>query len=208
MKILLGTTNPAKVERFKGLLNDIDAELLTLKDLGITEEPRECGKTPDENARIKAEFYGRYCDNVICNDSGLYLEALPLDDARQPALNIRSPHGVRLNDDEMIAYYSALIHDIGGRTLAYYLDGIAVYSRGRVSTFVDDSGKLATLYMVDTPSEKRHAGWPLDSLSLNRSSMMYFTDVENEIDSAADEQIILGEYRQRCIDFLKTALGV
>jgi hypothetical protein len=128
MKVLLGTTNPSKVKRFEELLNGCDIEFCTLRDLGIDHEPKEIGKTPEENAVIKANFYGQFFDAVICNDSGLYFDALPLDDSRQPGLNIRTPQGGRrLNDEEMITYYSELVHSLGGKVLAYYLDGIAVY---------------------------------------------------------------------------------
>lgn len=109
MRILLGTTNPSKVERFKKLLAGCDVDFVILKDLGITDEPEEQGATPEENARIKAQFYSRYFDTVICNDSGLYFEELPLSDPRQPGLNIRTPMGqLRLDDEQMIAYYSRL----------------------------------------------------------------------------------------------------
>lgn len=93
MKVLIGTTNPSKVRRFSEMLDGSDIEFLTLSDLGIADEPTETGDTPEENARIKAEFYGKYFDRVICNDSGLYFDSLPLDDARQPGLNIRTPAG-------------------------------------------------------------------------------------------------------------------
>jgi inosine/xanthosine triphosphate pyrophosphatase family protein len=96
------------------MLAGYDAEFLTLKDLDIHGEPQESGNTPEENAKIKAAFYGQYFDHVICNDSGLYFDALDLHDPRQPGLNIRSPQGKRLNDEEMIEYYSNLVHSLGG----------------------------------------------------------------------------------------------
>lgn len=168
MRVLIGTTNPAKVTRFEDFLPDCGIEFLTLKDLGITEEPKESGNSPEENARIKAAFYGRFCDRVICNDSGLYFDCIPLDDPRQPGLNIRSPQGRRLDDEEMIAYYSALVHELGGKILAYYLDGIAVYRDGIIESYLDEQGKSAAFYMVENPSQNRHPGWPLDSLSVNK----------------------------------------
>ena len=78
MKVLLGTTNPSKVKRFSTLLADCDIEFVTLKDLGIEDEPEETGNTPEENAICKARYYGQYFDLVICNDSGLYFEELSL----------------------------------------------------------------------------------------------------------------------------------
>jgi len=206
MKVLIGTTNPSKIKRFEEFLPDCGIEFLTLQDMGITAEPAESGSTPEENARIKAAFYGQFCDRVICNDSGLYFECIPPEDPRQPGLHIRTPQGKRLDDEEMIDYYASLIHELGGKTLAYYVDGIAVYRNGQIETYLDERGKLAAFYMVETPSPNRHPGWPLDSLSLNRNTMTYFVDHGNNIYDPVKEPIIVGEYRRRVVAFLKRAL--
>ncbi len=208
MKVLLGTTNPAKITRFEEFLPDSGITFLTLKDLGITAEPEEKGTSPEENARLKATFYGQFCDRVICNDSGLYFDGIPLDDPRQPGLNIRSPQGRRLDDEEMIEYYAAVVRQLGGKVLAYYLDGIAVCRDGQIRSFLDEQGKAAAFYMVDTPSPNRHPGWPLDSLSLNKNTMTYFTDHGNHIYDDVEEQIMVGQYRRRVVAFLKEALGI
>ncbi len=204
MRVLIGTTNPAKVTRFEEFLPDSGIEFFTLKDLGITAEPEESGSSPEENARMKAAFYGQFCDRVICNDSGLYFDSIPIDDPRQPGLHIRTPQGRRLDDEEMIEYYS----ELGGKTLAYYLDGIAVYREGRIESYVEEQGKAAAFYMVETPSPNRHPGWPLDSLSVNKNTMTYFVDHGNNIYDCVEEQIMVGEYRQRVVEFLKCALGI
>ncbi len=210
MKILIGTTNPSKVRRFEEFLEGFGVEFCTLKDLDIKEEPEEKGNTPEENAILKANFYGKYFDYVICNDSGLYFDELALDDERQPGLNIRTPEGVRLDDEEMIAYYSNLVHFLGGKVLAYYLDGIAVYNKGKVYSFMEgrESARLSGFYMVDEPSKNRHEGWPLDSLSLNRNTMIYFVDKGNNVYDKVEENIMIGEYRKRLIRFLQEALGL
>ena len=114
MKVLIGTTNPSKLRMFEEWLEGYPVEFVTLSDLGITGDPSETGDTPTENARLKAEYYGQFADYCICQDSGLYLDALPLDDPRQPGLHIRTPQGKRLSDDEMIAYYSSLAGSLGG----------------------------------------------------------------------------------------------
>lgn len=211
MKVLLGTTNPSKVERFKKLLQGSPVEFLTLKDLSISAEPQEQGHTPEENARIKALFYGQYFDAVICNDSGLYFETLPLSDPRQPGLNIRTPGGgPRLDDEQMIAYYSRLVHALGGRVSAFYLDGIAVYCKGQVFSFMENSEatRAGAFDMVDVPSPLRHPGWPLDSLSQTRHNGAYFVDHKGKEPADTRENIMLGEYRKRLNHFLKTALGL
>lgn len=167
--ILVGTTNPSKAQYFKDLLSGCDAHFVTLRDLHITDEPEETGNTPEENARIKAAFYGKYADFVVCADSGLYFDALDLSDPRQPGLNIRTPGGcARLCDEQMIKYYAQLAKSLGGKALAYYLDGAAVFARGEVFGFqaTREEAKSWAFYLTDVPCKWRREGWPLDSLSL------------------------------------------
>ncbi|MBR2027798.1 MAG: non-canonical purine NTP pyrophosphatase [Oscillospiraceae bacterium] len=208
MKVLIGTTNPSKVKRFVDLLSGYDVDFCTLKDLNITAEPDEKGKTPEENAIIKAKFYSAYYDAVICNDSGLYFEELPLTDSRQPGLNIRTPDGnKRLNDDEMIEYYANLISSLGGEVTAFYLDGIAVYYKGKITSFMD-AGKTTrtdSFFMVSEASPKRHEGWPLDSLSIRKNTNKYFVDSEV---SESKDNIFIDDYRSRIINFLADSLGL
>ena len=208
MKVLIGTTNPSKVNRFKYLLNGYDIEFLTLKDINILDEPEETGTTPEENAIMKAKFYGKYFDVVICNDSGLYFDEIALDDVRQPGLNIRTPmNSHRLSDEEMIDYYSKLVSELGGKVNAFYLDGIAVYNKGKIHSYMDaDMAKsTGTFYMIDKASPNRFEGWPLDSLSVNRRTGKYFVDGREK---ESKENIIFGEYEKRIIDFLSQSLGL
>lgn len=202
MKILIGTTNPSKINRFKSLLEGCNIDFYTLSDLGITSEPNEKGNTPEENAIIKAKYYGQFFDTVIANDLGLYFDCLPFDDPRQPGLNIRTPNGrSRMNDDESIEYYASLIHSLGGKVTAFYLDGFAVFNNGNIYSFTEDVREFSSFYMIDTPSEIRHEGWPLDSLSVSKKSMTSFADKDNE-------NVILGKYREHLVVFFKNSLGL
>lgn len=208
MKVLLGTTNPSKVKRFSDLLKGYDIEFITLMDIEVTEEPEETGTTPEENAIMKAEFYGQYFDIVICNDSGLYFEELDFEDLRQPGLNIRTPMNMdRLSDEEMIDYYSKLIAELGGKVTAYYLDGIAVYNHGVISSFMDNvaAQKTGAFYMIDKASSKRFEGWPIDSLSINKETGKYFID--GSIDESK-ENIIKDQYEKSVVDFLIKSLHI
>lgn len=203
MRVLLGTTNPSKVKRFSDLLKGYDIEFITLRDIEVIEEPKEMGNTPEENAIMKAEFYGQYFDVVICNDSGLYFEELDFEDLRQPGLNIRTPMNMdRLSDEEMI-----LIAGLGGKVTAYYLDGIAVYNHGVISSFMDNMAaqKNGLFYMIDKASSKRFEGWPLDSLSINKENGKYFVDGSIE---ESKENIIKDQYQKSVVDFLIKSLHI
>ena len=43
----------------------------------------------------------------------------------------------RLSDEEMIDYYSKLVSELGGKVNAFYLDGIAVYNKGKIHSYMD-----------------------------------------------------------------------
>lgn len=184
MNILIGTTNPSKVEYFAQMLSGLDVRLITPKDLNIMEEPEETGATPVANAKIKAACYGRYADVVICADSGLYFDCLPLEDPRQPGLHIRTPQGgPRLDDEEMIAHYAALAHSLGGKVLAYYLNGAAVRVDGRIYGFqwTREEAKAGAFYLTDTPCRERCEGWPLDSLSVDLNGVSFLDPARDDV---------------------------
>lgn len=204
MKILLGTTNPSKFKRLSDLLAGFDVELFTPSDMNITDEPLEQGATPTENAILKAKFYGKYCDAVICHDSGLYFDELELSDPRQPALHIRTPMGKpRLNDEEMIDYYSQLISTLGGKVTACYLEGFAVYRNGVVTSFASQREDRDPFYMVDVVSPKRHSGWPLDSLSMYKNTDNYFVDVPR---FQSKNSAVMERFNKKLIAFFQKTL--
>jgi len=160
MQVLIGTTNPSKLKLFEQVLEGYPITFITLRDLNIAAEPEEMGSNPAENAAVKAAFYGQYADYVICNDAGLYFDELELNDPRQPGLHIRTPHGVRLDDEEMIEHYSRLVHSLGGKVLAYYLDGFAVKTPEVIRTFMKskEDAREAAFWMLDTPVAQRRPG--------------------------------------------------
>lgn len=205
LKVLIGTTNPSKLRMFEEWLSEYPVTFVTLSDLGITGEPTETGDTPTENARLKAEYYGQFADYCICQDSGLYLDALPLDDPRQPGLHIRTPQGRRLDDEEMIAYYSALAGSLGGRVMAYYLDGFAVKTPDGIQTYMksQEEARNGAFWLTDKPSEKRRPGWPLDSISLMPDGS-YFLDNQYKLKSKPCNDI---NTKKAWVRFLASALG-
>ena len=168
-KILIGTTNPAKKQRFIEILRGYNCELLTLDELNISEEPEESGSTPLENAKIKAEFYSKFCDGVICQDSGLYFADMEEDAPRQPGLYIKRVGNEVLDDQGMITYYSDMAREFGGKALVYYKTATAVFCDNNIMGFSVDAktNKARGFYLLDHQVDKPVPGWPLDSISLD-----------------------------------------
>jgi XTP/dITP diphosphohydrolase len=78
-RLLIATTNRAKLAEYRLILRDagIELELLSLADLGISETPDETGSTFAENALIKARFYfERARIATLADDGGLEIDAL------------------------------------------------------------------------------------------------------------------------------------
>lgn len=84
MKIVVATGNKDKVKEIKAILQDMTADVVTMKDAGLFVEVEENGTTFLENAVIKAKAVAdkaaeseQYKDVfVMADDSGLVIDAL------------------------------------------------------------------------------------------------------------------------------------
>lgn len=82
-KIVLASNNNGKIEEIKKILNDMDIEVFSLKEMGIDIDVVEDGETFEENAKKKcSEIYKELIKRkeqnfiVIADDSGLEVEVL------------------------------------------------------------------------------------------------------------------------------------
>jgi XTP/dITP diphosphohydrolase len=76
-RLLIATLNQGKLVEFKALLCDLNAELLTPKDLGIDLTVAEDGNTYAENAYRKASAFAAATGILtLADDSGLEVTAL------------------------------------------------------------------------------------------------------------------------------------
>ena len=90
VQIVFATGNADKVREIREIIQDPEASVYSMKELGISSDPEETGTTFEENARIKAravadillEDPARYLQDlstpiaVLSDDSGLVVDAL------------------------------------------------------------------------------------------------------------------------------------
>lgn len=77
MKILLATTNKGKIKELSTFLSGLPIELISLKNVGITQEVEETGTTYEENSRLKAITYAKLSNlPAISDDGGLEIAGL------------------------------------------------------------------------------------------------------------------------------------
>ena len=77
MRIIVATKNQGKVREIKKIFKDINIDIITQEEAGITIDVEETGDTFEKNAMIKAKAVSLLCDDiVIADDSGLCVDAL------------------------------------------------------------------------------------------------------------------------------------
>lgn len=183
MKVLYGTSNNAKIIAMKEYLEQLKEkiEIIGLNDIKA-EIPiiEENFNSPLENARKKAfTYYRSFHIPVFSCDSGLYIDDLP--DTLQPGVHVRTINGVRLNDDEMIAYYSDLSKSHGNKLVCRYKNAIClVFDDQTFFERMDSSIESEKFIITSISHSKRINGFPLDSLSIDIESGKYFYDIKDE----------------------------
>ena len=76
-KLLIATRNPGKMREYRQLLREVPFELVSLDDLGITDDVEETESTFAENAALKVQTYSALAGLLtLADDSGLEVDAL------------------------------------------------------------------------------------------------------------------------------------
>lgn len=74
-KIVVASSNEGKIAEIRAIFNDV--EIISMQELGFTEEIEETGKSFRENAKIKAETIAKkFSLPALSDDSGLCVEEL------------------------------------------------------------------------------------------------------------------------------------
>jgi XTP/dITP diphosphohydrolase len=93
-RLVVATRSTHKLRELRELL-DLDAEILSLDDLGVPGDPVEDGATFETNARIKARFAARATGlPALADDSGIEVDALD----GGPGVRTRRFAGARATD--------------------------------------------------------------------------------------------------------------
>ena len=197
-EILFATGNKSKAKRFtKGLLEH-DIKVLTLEDININIEVEENGSTAIENALIKARAYAKKTNlPVFAMDDTLYIDNIP--DDKQPGLFVRRVNGKKLNDEEMIEYYSNLAKEYGtnGLLTGRWIYGMALINNGHEYTY---TWSKLNFYITSTSSNIINPGYPLNTISINIKLNKYFTELTEE------DKLLIQEDESHVVNFLVDSL--
>jgi XTP/dITP diphosphohydrolase len=160
-KLLIATSNPAKLAEIRLFLSDLPLMCVGLDDVGIADRAVESGKTFEENAVIKATFYAKLSGlPTVADDGGFEIDAL----GGAPGVKShRWIHGDRDDDDEELINYTM-----------EQMKGLPQAKRGAqlrlVLAYVDPKGLMHTSeakirgIVPEKPSSRRTPGFPYRSL--------------------------------------------
>lgn len=76
-RIIFATGNAGKMREIREIMADMDVEIISMKEAGITVDIEEDGDTFEANAQIKAKAIAAYTDDIVlADDSGLEVDYL------------------------------------------------------------------------------------------------------------------------------------
>ena len=156
-KLLIATTNSNKTSEIRQILAGVAVPLVTLADWPELAAPEETGRTFEENARLKAQYYAAATGEVtVAEDSGLEIDAL----GGKPGVESARFGGADLPYPEKFALIDAALRATGDRaSAARFVCALALVQ--------DDDVLFETRGTVEgriSPEPKGHGGFGYDPI--------------------------------------------
>ena len=102
-KIIFATGNEGKMKEIREIMADLDVEILSMKEAGITADIEENGRTFEENAVIKARTVMELCHEIVlADDSGLEIDYLNKERGVHSARYMREDTSYRIKNQNLI----------------------------------------------------------------------------------------------------------
>jgi XTP/dITP diphosphohydrolase len=173
MKILIATHNFGKFKELMEVLGDLPFKFVSLNDENVNEEAEEHGETYEQNAILKAEFYGRKTGlPAIADDSGILVEAI------EGSLGVHTRRwgaGEKATDEEWLDFFLNRMYSEKNRN-ATFVSVVAFYQPGKETMTFRGECKGTIL---PEPQVKVEHGIPL--------SAVFLPEGKNKVFSALDK---------------------
>jgi XTP/dITP diphosphohydrolase len=176
--VVLATTNPAKLDRLRGVLEETPLDPLPLPaDAGPG--PEESGASFAANARLKAAYWSKRLGRpALASEGGL---ALPGLGQRWNAHHTARGAGPGANDEERARHLLRLAGDLRGlaRT-GRWTEALALVDEGQLIAAWEASGEDVRLVERFEPNELRPGFWAASLCFVPRfgKSLARLTDAE------------------------------
>lgn len=195
-KLLIATTNKGKLKELSSFLADLPVKLLSLIDVGITDDVEEAGSTYEENSKMKALFYakkGRL--SAIADDGGLEIDAL----GGAPGVKSRRWLGYEASDEALVNHMIEVSKSLpkNNRKASFVVSISFALPDGKVWS---TSGKVEGI-IAEKPYIKLLRGYPYRSFFYLPEVQKYYH--ENEL---SKEEQKLYNHRYIAVEKLKSII--
>jgi len=201
-KLLIATTNIGKLKELSYFLSDLPIKLLSLNEIGITQDIEETGKTYEENSKMKALFYAKKSGlPAISDDGGIEISALN----NEPGIKSRRWLGYEATDEDLINHMMKVSKKLpeGNRKATFRLVVSLAIPNGKVwSRMGEVEGIIAK-----KPHMKLLHGYPY-------RSFFYLPDVQKYYHESELTETEMKKYNHRYIainklkPIIRKALGI
>lgn len=161
-RILLGSTNPAKIDRLRDCLGGRPFDFITIDELPPHEPPEETGNTHMEIAEAKAVAWAQISGGLaIASDGGIDIPALG---PNWDSLLTRRAAGENATDEDRVRHLLALMEHLESDAdrEATWREALAIASPSGIVQTWEVTGPTGV--MRNEPSAKRIEGFWLASL--------------------------------------------
>lgn len=175
MKLIFATHNPGKVAEAKQLLKGLDLDIVSMDDIGMTEDIVEDGTTFEENASKKAWEVAKVANEwAFADDSGICIEALGC----RPGVETSRWAGQGASDEELVEHTLEEMKNVPeAQRKAWFESAVALFAPdGRHWVFTGRvDGRIAT-----SPRGKAPAKLPYDQLFIPEGHDQTFAEMPKE----------------------------
>lgn len=172
-KLLIATTNKGKLHEIALFLKDLPITLVSLSDVGITNEPEETGKNYTENSQLKAVFYSKKSGlPALADDGGI--EIMALDGA--PGLKSHRWLGPDTTEEDIVVHMKKIAKTLPPDNRKAYFRTVLSLAMpdGRVKSF---SGSVEGI-IPEKPSLNYEPGYPYRSFFYLPKLKKYYFETE------------------------------
>ncbi len=177
--LLLATTNQAKLTELSlGAVNCFDSatQIVNLKQLMIIAKPEETGKTFEENAQLKARFYGELTRlPAIADDGGLMIPYLN----NEPGVKSSRWLGREASDQELIEYTLLRLRNATGTDRTAYLQTCLCFFNPENKQLVCETERIKGVIAKKSSHRPTH-GYPYRALFIVDAFNKYYDELSEE----------------------------
>lgn len=197
MKLLIGSNNAGKVEQCRRQLINLPVQLVTPKEVGVSQQPEETGATYAQNARIKAQFFYKQSGlPTFADDSGIEVDAL------KGELGVKSRRwgaGANVSDEEWITFFFKRMEKESNRAARFISTICYIDAHGEEYIFTG-SCEGTVLQVIKAPYPK---GLPLSGCFMPIGYDRVYTELTTTEEAAINHR---GKALQQLHTFLTTEL--